>query len=620
MRPIETRSWTYAAVAALALAGCGKDAGLDVEQKQGEIINGWLPTSANPPENPGTVAVYHKFARPCSGTLIRKRWVLTARHCLNSDPFNSASPLLSPSQVSVVRALSPGLQPPAGAITAARLIVHPSLDAALVRLSSDISFPVAFYDGDGPELVNKLVRAMGFGRNVDGGNETVETGTSGAGTLRAADIPVTGMQANTTFVPWFPSAYDVASNGQGQITWHGDSGGPDYAYGDRLGRQAPGVVGIHRSSNGAFAADAVNVPAIRNFLKTQMYNPGDTDFDHRADIIMTGGNWTTIPIARSNGDGTFTLQNPTVADFPGFATAPNVTALSGDFDGDGTADVALTGPVGWESVPIALGMGAGSVSFRVKNVIGGAGNIPTLARTAGAQVVAGDFNGDGRSDIAVAGVPGSAVTLAFSIGDGTFQIFDTSGNAGPDFPAWARTAGVRLIAGDFDGDGRDDLALTGPVGWETIPVAFSAGDGTFLVTNKGVLNFPSWARTSGVKMACGDFNADGRDDIVAMGGAGWTDIRFAIAKGDGSFIPSSGTAAGTDFAKWAATSGARVKAIDVNGDGNTDVALVGGAGWGSIPVLLNTGNGVFKSQPVNVYTPDVAALASTANVKIVAGH
>jgi hypothetical protein len=71
---------------------------------------------------------------------------------------------------------------------------------------------------------------------------------------------------------------------------------------------------------------------------------------------------------------------------------------------------------------------------------------------------------------------GASIAVAFSVGNGTFNVT----NAGvPDFPTWAKSAGVELVARDFNGDGRVDLALTGVAGWGCVPVAISVGDGTF---------------------------------------------------------------------------------------------------------------------------------------------
>ena len=63
--------------------------------------------------------------------------------------------------------------------------------------------------------------------------------------------------------------------------------------------------------------------------------------------------------------------------------------------------------------------------------------------------------------------------------------------------------------GDFNRDGFGDIALVGGSGWSTIPIAFSDGDGTFLITNEPVPNFPVYAQQNGAKPVAGDFNKDG---------------------------------------------------------------------------------------------------------------
>ena len=161
-----------------------------------------------------------------------------------------------------------------------------------------------------------------------------------------------------------------------------------------------------------------------------------------------------------------------------------------------------------------------------------------------ARTVAGDFNGDGFADIALTGVPGwNTIPVAFSNGDGTFRgtnLGVVSGDSG--FTGHATASGVKIVAGDFNGDGLADIALTGVSGWNTIPVAFSNGDGTFRATNLGVtggdLGFSADA-VGGTKTIAGDFNGDGRGDIALTGGSGWKTMPVAFSNGDGTFRGSN---------------------------------------------------------------------------------
>jgi hypothetical protein len=329
--------------------------------------------------------------------------------------------------------------------------------------------------------------------------------------------------------------------------------------------------------------------------------------DFRSDIALTGGvGWSSIPVARSNGDGSFTVTNSTVANFPAFAVHDGAKPVPGDFNGDGRGDIALTAGVGWTTVPIAFSNGNGT--FNVTNL--GVANFPSLATQTGAKPVAGDFNADGRADIALTGgVEGwNSVPVAFSIGNGTFNVTNfTVAN----FPTHAAQNGAKPVAGDFNGDGRDDIALTGGAGWGTIPVAFSNGNGTFSVTNLAVASFPGFAAEAGAKPVSGDFNGDGRGDIALTGG-NWSTIPVALSNGNGTFSVTNLAVA--NFPGFAAETGAKPVAGDFNGDGRGDIALTGG-NWATVPVAFSNGNGTFNVTNTSVFNlPSFAIVAGAKPV------
>jgi hypothetical protein len=320
---------------------------------------------------------------------------------------------------------------------------------------------------------------------------------------------------------------------------------------------------------------------------------GDVNGDGKGDLALTGGvGWNSVPVAFSNGDGSFRVTNSMVANFPTYAAQTGARPGCGDINGDGLADLVLTGGVGWNTVPVAFSMGDGS--FRVTNTA--VANFPIYA-TQGSTPVVEDFDHDGKADIALTGGPGwGTIPVAFSNGDGSFKV--TNLNVA-NFPTYAAQTGAKPVAGDFNGDGRADLALTGGVGWGTVPVAFSNGDGTFNVTNTTVANFPVYATQGGAVPVAGDFNGDGKEDIALSGGGpGWNSIPVAFSNGDGSFNVTNTMV--PNFPVYATQSGAQLVAADFDGDDKADLALTGGAGWATIPVAFSNGDGSFRVTNTNV--------------------
>lgn len=324
---------------------------------------------------------------------------------------------------------------------------------------------------------------------------------------------------------------------------------------------------------------------------------GDFNGDRLSDVAITGGSsFKSIPVAFSSNNGNFNVTNHNLADVPSWATTDRAKALSGDFNGDGLSDFALVGGIGWRSIPVAFSQGNGT--FRVTNQ--GLADFPGWASTLGVQAVAGDFNGDGRTDIAI---PGGAnfesIPIAYSNGDGTFRVTnnpaphakdwgkvnkvkivttDLNGDKRSDlvyvgvqnylpvvllnpdgsllplayeqkeFPYWAFTVGVKAVTGDFNRDGLGDVALTGGHAWSSIPIAYSNGNGSFTVVNPGVQYFGDWAQAGGAKAYAGDFNGDGYTDVGAIGGDGWTTIPLAHWNGSSYVVTNNPVA---NFPGWA---------------------------------------------------------------------
>ena len=379
---------------------------------------------------------------------------------------------------------------------------------------------------------------------------------------------------------------------------------------------------------------------------------GDFDGDGKTDIALTGAvGWGSIPVAFSNGNGSFRVTNEPVTDFASWAADPRASKLTGDFDGDGRTDIALAGGSGWTSVPVALSTGAGGFTI-VNDFLGDFGR---LADDTEAQKLTGDFNNDGKTDIALVGVHGSTgIPVAFSNGQGGFLVtnlpmpssfmsrashllairmagqfsidrrtdillagipgistlplalsngngtFTGSNLVSADFALWSSDPRSVKLAGDFNNDGKTDIALTGAPGWSSVPMLLSNGSGGFAISNVVIGDFAPWSTTPGVAALVGDFDGGGTSDIALTGPSVWGSI--PVATSNGLEFTVSNPAVG-DFAAWSARPGAVRLVGDFNDDGRSDIALVGPQGWGSVPVAFSNGYSTYTidcgCHPVN---------------------
>jgi secreted trypsin-like serine protease len=359
-----------------------------------------------------------------------------------------------------------------------------------------------------------------------------------------------------------------------------------------------------------------DIMGYERFSRSTVRAKGDMNGDGRSDIVVTGGpGWTSVPWGMSTGDGTFTPQNFDIANgssFPGWATVAGVKAIAGDFNGDGLNDVGLLGAPNWKDIAIAFADGAGNYEVTDLNFPGSFG---LWAGETNVRSIAGDYDGDGKTDVALlGGATWLDVPVAFSNGNGSFRVVDIDS---PSFAKWARDPAVKSVSGDFDADGKDDIAILGGPNWKDVAIAFSNGDGSFRITDLNFTgNFGLWAGAAGVKVVGGDFDGDGRGDIALTGAAGWDDLPVAFSKGDGTFEVLDPKP--PNFPGWAALKNVRVVSGDYDGDGRSDLALLGGVNWNDVAIAYSTGRGTFRQ--TDLVSADLAAWAARATNKILSQY
>ncbi len=300
-------------------------------------------------------------------------------------------------------------------------------------------------------------------------------------------------------------------------------------------------------------------------FSTGALGTGDFDGDGRADLVAAYYVYSQqgyLTILRGNGDGTFVSRR-------GYQAGSNSRSITlADFNLDGHQDVAVaTGGSEPESISLLFGVGDGT--FAPGGRLGSAADATLVA--------SGDFNGDGRPDLISADHWSKEVSVYLGYGDGTFRSL-------PSFASMGRP--VSFLVVDLDGDGADEVVVIEPsidqygqLGRAL--VLRSRGDGTF--DRLDHFGIPSLT-TAG---AVGDFNADGRMDLVVLAGF----LRLYLGDGSGSF---NHVAAGS-YPVYSDGYN-QISVADMTGDGHEDIVLGAsliypGNGDGTFGNALGTGYG-----------------------------
>ncbi len=287
-------------------------------------------------------------------------------------------------------------------------------------------------------------------------------------------------------------------------------------------------------------------------LNSSAYETASGDFngDGKIDLIWMYGSQATMSVLLGNGDGTFQPAKNDELDFA-FASPVMVT---GDFNDDGRLDLAA---IDQYSTDVVVFFGNGDGTFQPERTY--------LTQDPANWIVAADINGDGRTDLAVTDYNYDKVVVLLSNGDGTFQPIST----GPEVSELGF-----VVPGDFNGDGKTDLLVAG----EGASLLLGNGDGSFQ-PGLDVEDF-----SSEDFLGAGDFNRDGKLDVV-------TDQGVLLGNGDGTFqqpIPISYV-------------GYVDLIADFNGDGNPDLLT-------EYTVLLGNGDGTFgKAIPFFGIAPGLTA-------------
>lgn len=262
-------------------------------------------------------------------------------------------------------------------------------------------------------------------------------------------------------------------------------------------------------------------------------------------------------VALGNGNGTF--QSPITFPNP----AANVLVATGDFDGNGTEDIAFPGLDLFNDQPFIYSV-VGTTSATFQTLTNSPVSVVFIS------LAAGDLNGDTFPD--VVGATGSnTVSVCLNKGDGTFH-------PNVDYPVLTNSSLV-LVA---DLDGNDDPDVVVRTSDFTIVILLGNGDGTL----QDGINYSYDGHAIPTSLTVGDINGDGIPDIAGAGTGEALGIPILLGNGDGTFqaAPKYPTGDGP----------LSPQAGDFNGDGLLDLVVANNFS-NNVSLFLNNGDGTFGS-------------------------
>lgn len=317
-----------------------------------------------------------------------------------------------------------------------------------------------------------------------------------------------------------------------------------------------------------------------------------------------------------NGDGILDLAGPGAngaavmlgnadgtfrarVNFPAGGQSQDLAA--GDFNSDGKQDLAVTINSAQISLSLLTGNGDGTFNAPV--------NFPNTTGFDAPVIVASDVNNDTRLDLLIAHTlacftapctSSDDLTIMLGSGNGTFQSGQMNVGIGM----------AEIAVGDFNRDGNKDLAMAGSSA--RLYLLRGNGDGTFVQQpTQTLIPGDNHLGEDGTDIDVGDFNRDGIQDLVVAVSLNGSRTVVLIGNGDGSFRPPLViTEPDIRIPHYQAVA-------DYNGDGSQDLALSLGWGFqGMIEILKGNGDGTF--QPLVLYDP-APPDSSTAGGDLVTG-
>jgi hypothetical protein len=308
---------------------------------------------------------------------------------------------------------------------------------------------------------------------------------------------------------------------------------------------------------------------------------GDFNGDGKDDILVASGN--AIHIYRSNGSQLDVVFSA-VERVPGsWQFQPGDRFYVGDFNGDGKDEVAVFNGTDW--IMEYLGLLADDGANGLRLIARYDNSMPNWDFTPGDRFYVADFSGDGKKDLFVFNGGNWAIPyvgMLRSTGAGFTLVRRYDAN----MPGWQMRPGDRHYVGDFTGNGREDLWVFNGSNWSIPYLGMLRSTGTTLAMSKRYdANMPGWQMRPGDRHYVGDFTGDGKADLYVFNGTNWSIAYLGMLQSTGNALSMvrryDGNAPG-----WQMRAHDTHWISDINNDGKADLFVYNHQDWG--PEYLGT--------------------------------